>query len=99
MAWVYVLQCNDDSLYVGVTTDLSSRVEQHQAGQGAAYTARRLPVTLVYFEEFQNSVDAISRECQLKRWSAEKKRALISGDVALLKRLARRRKRKGTERT
>ena len=41
MAWVYILECSDGSLYVGSTTDVERRVWQHQNGEGAAYTKRR----------------------------------------------------------
>ena len=101
LMWVYILRCSDDSLYVGVTSDLATRVEQHQVGFAASYTARRRPVALVYSEEIDRSADAIARERQLKRWSAMKKRALIQGDPETLRRLAKRRrpKRKRADRS
>jgi putative endonuclease len=89
--WVYILRCNDDSLYVGVTTDLATRIEQHQAGVGASYTARRRQIALAYSEEVSDRADAIARERQLKRWSAQKKRALIRGELNTLRQLAKRR--------
>jgi len=45
MPHVYILRCSDDTFYVGSTLDLDRRFEQHNAGLGAAYTRRRLPVT------------------------------------------------------
>jgi len=54
MAFLYILRCADDSLYVGSTTSLQHRLYQHQEGLGAAYTARRLPVELVYVEEHEH---------------------------------------------
>jgi putative endonuclease len=56
------------------------------------YTARRRPVELVYSETFESLASAIGREKQLKRWSSQKKEALITGDVAALKQLSKRRK-------
>ena len=51
MAWhVYIVRCADDTLYTGITVDLEARLRAHNAGIGAKYTARRLPVELVYTE-------------------------------------------------
>ena len=93
MTWVYILRCSDDSFYVGHTDDLPGREKTHNEGHGARYTAARRPVRLVYSEQFESSECAIARERQLKRWSAGKKNALLSGDFALLKQLSRRRRR------
>jgi len=90
MAWVYLLLCADDSLYVGMTTDLAGRVADHQAGKGGAYTSSRCPIVLVHSEEFADLQTALVRERQLKRWTIKKKRALIRGDFENLHRLAKR---------
>ena len=66
MNYVYMLRCADDSLYCGWTTDLESRIEQHNAGKGAKYTRSRLPVKLVYFEMYEDRHEALSREWHLK---------------------------------
>ncbi len=50
--YVYILRCEDDSFYTGSTDDLIRRIAQHQNGEGANYTKKRLPVKLVYYEEF-----------------------------------------------
>ena len=89
MEWhVYILLCADDSCYAGHTRDLQQRVETHNAGQGAAHTACRLPVTLVYSESFPTEEQAIAREAQRKKWSRAKKVALIAGDTTALKMLS-----------
>ena len=44
---VYILKCSDESLYTGVTTELSRRLKEHQTGKGAKYTKSRLPVEVV----------------------------------------------------
>ena len=49
MSFVYILKCNDDSLYTGWTNDLKKRIKAHSNGKGAKYTKARLPVELVYF--------------------------------------------------
>lgn len=78
---VYILKCNDESFYVGLTTDLKKRIQDHQSGDGAQYTRSRLPVKLVYSEKHANQNDAEDREQQIKRWSRTKKEALISGKI------------------
>ena len=89
MAWVYIVECNDGTLYVGSTRDLESRIELHNRGRGARYTAQRLPVRLVWAEEFERVDEAWAAERRLHGWSAGKKRALIAGDMAQLRSLAR----------
>jgi predicted GIY-YIG superfamily endonuclease len=87
--YVYILQCADDSYYVGLTEDLQSRVTRHNAGTAAAWTACRLPVTLVHSEPFDDLQRAVARETQLKGWSRVKKAALIAGNQHALKALSR----------
>lgn len=79
MAWIYILKCVDDTYYTGSTKDLERRIEQHQSGMGANYTQKRLPVILVYFEEYKWIDDAFHREKQIQNWSRKKKEALIKG--------------------
>jgi predicted GIY-YIG superfamily endonuclease len=76
MPFVYILLCSDNSFYVGHTDNLSVREEAHNAGTAAQYTARRRPVTLVHSESYDSLSAALSREKQLKRWSAQKKGAM-----------------------
>jgi len=82
---MYILECNDSSYYIGSTTNLKERLSQHLQGLGANYTKERLPVKLVYFEEFQNIEYAFIREKQLQKWSRKKKQALIIGNIENLK--------------
>ena len=84
MYYVYILRCSDDSFYVGSTRDLSNRVNAHNVGRASAYTLKRRPVCLMYSESYHTQSEAIRRERQLKRWSAEKKKSLISGDIVRL---------------
>jgi predicted GIY-YIG superfamily endonuclease len=91
MAWVYILRCADASLYVGHTDDLDGRERTHNEGRGGSYTASRRPVRVICSERMQSLADARRRERQLKRWSGQKKEALVAGDAAELKRLSRRR--------
>jgi len=61
---------------------------QHQFGEGANYTRRRLPVTLVYYEEYNRIDIAFAHEKQMQGWSRKKKEALIRGDLVELHKLA-----------
>ncbi len=79
---VYILQCADGSFYVGLTEDLAWRVARHKGGTAAVWTTCRLPITLVYSEEFDDLESAVAREAQLKGWSRAKKVALISRNTA-----------------
>ena len=92
MPFVYILRCADNTLYVGHTTDLASREDCHNRGVAVAYTAARRPVRIVYSETHDSLEAAVRRERQLKRWSAQKKEALIADDVLALKALSRRRR-------
>ena len=77
MNYVYLLQCADDTLYCGWTTDIDVRLAAHNRGKGAKYTRSRLPVKLVYHEVYEDLHDALSREWHLKRLSREEKLELI----------------------
>jgi putative endonuclease len=89
MAWMYILECSDGTYYVGSTKDLEYRLSEHQAGKGAKYTSRRLPVKLVYSEKFERVVDAYIREKQVQNWSRAKREALINGNLESLPVLAK----------
>jgi len=89
MAWVYILKCADKTYYTGSTVDLEARLWQHQHGKGANYTARRLPVELVFSAEYERIDDAFAQEKKIQGWSRRKKEALIRGDYEALPALAR----------
>jgi tRNA/rRNA methyltransferase len=89
MYYTYILECSDGSLYVGHTDDLPARITAHNAGLGPAFTACRRPVRLAYSEAHRTRDAAIARERQLKRWSAQKKRALITRNASALRSLSR----------
>ena len=77
MNYVYILKCADDTLYCGWTTDPDARLRAHNSGRGAKYTWSRLPVEMVYLEEFEDKHEALSREWHIKRMSREEKMKLI----------------------
>lgn len=84
MWYIYILRCKDGSLYTGTTTDIPRRVNEHNRSKGGSYTRIRMPVKLVYQEPHPNRSEALKRETQIKRWSKQKKLALIEGDKSLL---------------
>ena len=86
----YFLALNG-SFYVGSTQNLATRIKTHNDGRGAAHTFKHRPFRLVYSERFLSETEASARERQLKRWSHEKKAALIEGNLERLKRLSKRR--------
>jgi putative endonuclease len=86
--YMYILECCDGSYYTGSTNNLKRRIKQHQSGEGANHTKKRLPVKLVYFEVYNRIDLAFQREKQVQRWRREKKEALIMGAVELLPELA-----------
>lgn len=78
MSWyVYMLRCKDGSLYTGYTDDPQRRLSVHNAGKGAKYTRSRLPVTLVYQEQFDEKSDALRREIAIKQLTKLQKEALL----------------------
>jgi predicted GIY-YIG superfamily endonuclease len=75
--WMYILECSDGTFYTGSTNNLALRLEQHLNGEGSDYTKTRLPVDLVYTEEFCRIDFAFFREKQVQGWNRKKKLALI----------------------
>lgn len=87
---VYILECSDETLYIGVTSNLESRMRKHESSfYENSYTSSRLPVELIYQENFQFVQMAIDREKQIKRWSKQKKLALINKSYKDLSKLAK----------
>lgn len=90
LLFVYILLCSDDSYYIGVTNNIERRLKEHQDSLNPeSYTSTRLPVQLVYLEEFLNPNKAIAREKQLKGWTRVKKEALMKRNYENLKLLAK----------
>jgi len=90
-SWVYMLRCADGSYYVGKTDiGLEKRLGEHRLGVGSKYTRTRLPVDLVWSEEFARYDDACAMERRLKGWRREKKEAVIARNWDALPSLPRR---------
>lgn len=86
---MYILLCSDNSYYTGSTIDLDKRLWEHETGFGSNHTKRRLPVQLIYYEEFQRIDQAFYREKQVQGWSRKKKEALVSGELNELSALSK----------
>lgn len=73
MWFVYILQCNDGSLYTGYTNDVEKRFEKHRLGKGGKYTRSHKPQKIVYIEKLQTKIAALKREREIKSWSRNEK--------------------------
>jgi putative endonuclease len=90
--WVYILKCNDDSYYTGHTDNLEIRIAQHNEGKIDGYTATRLPVTLLFSEQFASRSEALEMEQRIKGWNRKKKEAMMRADWKEVSRLAKSKK-------
>ena len=76
--YLYVVRCNDDTLYTGVTTDISRRIHEHNTGsKGAKYTRARRPVELVYSVDYDNRSSAQQAEYNFKKLTRKQKNEVI----------------------
>ena len=78
---------NRTTLYIGVTSDLKKRVEEHKIGKGSSFTSQYKVEELIYFEEYSDINQVISREKQLKNWHREWKLNLIKEKNPMLEEL------------
>lgn len=77
MNYTYILECADGTYYTGWTNNLEKRLKDHNEGRGAKYTKARLPVSLVYHEEFPSKEEAMRREYAIKHMARSEKACLI----------------------
>jgi putative endonuclease len=95
-ASIYILRCSDGSYYTGITRrSVDERVSEHAQGLIDAYTARRLPVELIFSEDYSRVDEAVAAERRIKGWSRAKKEAYMRGDFTRLSELARRQPKNG----
>ncbi len=81
MYYLYILKCNDGTLYTGITTDLERRLKEHNRSDlGSRYTRARRPVKLVYSKEFENRASVSKEEYRVKNLSRTQKETLIQGE-------------------
>lgn len=82
MWFVYILQCEDGSLYTGYSNNVEKRFLAHKNGKGAKYTKSHKPIKIVFVEKFTNKLDALKREREIKSWSKSKKiKFLVCDDL------------------
>jgi predicted GIY-YIG superfamily endonuclease len=78
--FVYILRCADGSYYVGHTDNLEQRIAEHRHAVYPCYTSSRLPIEVVFQQEFESRISALEAERKIKNWSRKKKEAFIDGD-------------------
>jgi len=76
--YVYILRCNDDTLYAGCAINPQERLQKHNRGVASKYTRSRLPVQMVYSETLPDRGSALRREKAIKALSRREKLLLIS---------------------
>jgi len=81
--FTYILECRDNSYYVGITDDLKKRLATHNEGKGARWTMQRRPVSLRYAEKHPDKSSARRREIEIKGWHRQKKVALFNSPANL----------------
>ena len=87
--FIYILECSDLLLYTGFTNHISRRMEEHEFGSNKnCFTYKRRPVRLLFHQEFIDVEQAIYFEKKIKKWSAQKKRALANGEYDRLQYLS-----------
>ena len=90
--WVYIARLKNGQLYVGITDDINRRTAEHVAGKPSTRTTFLSRLEELLYKEFHpDRPSALARERQLKGWTRAKKLALVGGDIATLKQLAKRR--------
>jgi putative endonuclease len=83
--YVYILKCKDELFYVGMTNNLERIINEHQEGLNReCFTYKRRPLVLVFQQEFNDVEQAIYFEKKIKKWSSQKKVALIDGNYDML---------------
>ncbi|MCY9806747.1 GIY-YIG nuclease family protein [Lentilactobacillus senioris] len=82
--YMYVIECQDGSLYTGYSTDVIRRFKQHVNGKGAKYTRAHKPKQLLFYEQFDNQHDALHAEAEFKKKSRSQKFAYINSNTSKL---------------
>lgn len=73
MWFVYIILCEDGSLYTGFSPNPRERFEYHKNGKGGRYTRSHKPVRLLFTEQHESKSAALKRESQIKGWGKQKK--------------------------
>lgn len=78
MYFVYLIECQDNTIYTGITTDIERRFKEHTLGKGSAYTRSKKPKKIIHTESHANRSSALKREAEIKSWPRAKKLSLIA---------------------
>lgn len=79
--YVYILECRDNTLYTGYTTDIDRRLSEHNSGKGAKYTRSRSPCILRYLCEYESKSEAMKEEYRIKQLSRKEKLLLLEEGI------------------
>ena len=77
MYYVYIIECKDETLYTGITTDVRRRFKEHLLGKGGAYTRSKKVKKVLYTEKYSDRSSALKREAEIKTFDRQKKLSLI----------------------
>lgn len=72
--YIYILKCNDGTYYTGHTDNIEKRLAEHMSNSYKCYTSTRLPIELVYLENFTSRYETLEAERKIKKWGKEKRR-------------------------
>jgi putative endonuclease len=78
--FVYLLECNDKTIYTGITNDIEARLKAHNEGKGAKYTRGRRPFNLLKTFSVANKSEALKMEREIKKLSRDQKLKLVDED-------------------
>lgn len=78
MYYLYILLCEGNTLYTGITTDVERRFQEHCSGKGGNYTRAHKPLKVIYSEAVGTRSEALKREYEVKSWPRDKKLQLIN---------------------
>jgi len=76
--FLYIIKCKDNSYYTGITWNIAKRIQEHNSRTKSCLQKSKVPVMLLYFEEFLTINEAAKREKEIKGWSRKKKENLIN---------------------
>lgn len=76
--FVYILLCEDQSFYTGISTNLEQRFKDHKNGKGGKYTRSHKPLKIAYQEKHPTKSSALKRELEIKSWPKSAKITLIN---------------------
>ena len=81
MWFVYIIECNNQKLYTGITIDIAERLICHELGKGAKFTKNKGPFKLVYLERVPTRSEATKKEIKIKKLKKSDKLKLIKNNL------------------